>query len=180
MEKKKLNTILIIIGSVLLVVGVVCLTFGIIRTSKPVKIAEFEVSGSTENPSYFDVPPVQGGEEIVGEKEKESEATVEPGVSENDGDVETGVQDNNDGKAIEMNNQDGNLPYVEHQLICLADSKEQAEEVAAACNGRLVEYGYGVATIEIDITVKEFFDNGVYVPKKGQPEVSPNYIQQLD
>ena len=180
MEKKKLNTILIIIGSVLLVVGVICLTVGIVRAVKPKNVIEFNVSAGSENPSYFDVPPIQGGDEIVEDKGGAGKTTEGADVALDDGNVEDGVQNPDNGEVIEMNIQGGNASYVEHQLICLADSKEQAEEVAASCNGRLMEYSYGVATIEIDITVKEFCDKGIYVPKKGQPEVSPNYIQHLD
>ena len=67
--------------------------------------------------------------------------------------------------------------YVEGaELLCLADSKEQAEEIAKLYGIELVEYSYGVATFHTTEDPHEVIERGL---DKGYPELSINGYSQL-
>lgn len=72
--------------------------------------------------------------------------------------------------------------YAFDEVICLADSKEEAERTAYAYSGELMEYAYGVATISLKdspLSVKEAYE---YALDKDLelPYVEPNYITEID
>ncbi len=66
--------------------------------------------------------------------------------------------------------------YAAGEVITLAFSRENAEAIAAAYNGKLKDFGYGVATISLedsDYTVAEAYNAGI--SKSELPAVEPNY-----
>lgn len=73
------------------------------------------------------------------------------------------------------------VDYIRNEVICLADSREQAEMIASAYSGVLTDFSYGIATITLNpdiITVEEAVRLGAD-PDSGYPPVEPNYISQI-
>ena len=62
------------------------------------------------------------------------------------------------------------------ELMCLADSLEQAEEIAAQYSIELVEYRFGVAAFHTDRLPSEVIAEGI---KNGWPELSENHVVQM-
>lgn len=48
--------------------------------------------------------------------------------------------------------------YAEHEVICDAESREEAESIASQISGLLLSWDYGVATIQIEDSVDELLD----------------------
>ncbi len=72
--------------------------------------------------------------------------------------------------------------YVKNEVIALADSREEAEAIAAAYSGELVEYAYGIATISLadsKLSVKEAFEYALD-DELELPLVEPNYITYFE
>lgn len=72
------------------------------------------------------------------------------------------------------------VDYIADTVICLADSEEEAQAVAAAYNGELINFGQGVAEIKLNgnITVSQ----AVSVAQDtsyNMPVVEPNYSVQI-
>ena len=68
--------------------------------------------------------------------------------------------------------QAANGDYVDgKELMCLADSEEQAQAIAKQYNIELVEYSYGVATFHTDDNPNDVIALG---KKLGYPELSLN------
>ena len=66
--------------------------------------------------------------------------------------------------------------YVENQVITLASDQEEAQKIAAAYGGELLDYSFGLATISLedsDFTVVEAFEYGID-PDNAVPAVEPN------
>ena len=69
--------------------------------------------------------------------------------------------------------------YVEHRLICEADSEEKAKKIAERVDGTLVKYAYGIGVIEIEDTVAEALarvDKMVF----NKPAVYPDFKMHAD
>lgn len=73
------------------------------------------------------------------------------------------------------------VDYVPNEVICVTESREHAEEIAAAYSGELTSYEYGVAVInlansEVDITTAYSlaFDKDLNLPA-----VEPNFVYNL-
>lgn len=64
-------------------------------------------------------------------------------------------------------------PYVEHQVLAVADSKSEARKIAQAVGGELISYDNQVAIIQIGITVEEMMKQLEEDPSL--PKVYPNY-----
>lgn len=64
-------------------------------------------------------------------------------------------------------------PYVEHQVLTVADSKREARKIAQAVGGELISYDNQVAIIQIGITVEEMMQQLEEDPSL--PKVYPNY-----
>ena len=69
--------------------------------------------------------------------------------------------------------------YVAGELICLADTREEAEETASLYGIELKEFEYGVAVfmVDKDANLQEIIEKG---KAAGYPELSVNYIYTLD
>ncbi|MBR1671180.1 MAG: S8 family serine peptidase [Butyrivibrio sp.] len=81
-----------------------------------------------------------------------------------------------------MEELDEGSDYVAGEVICLADSREEAERVAYAYSGELLEYSYGVATIslkESPLSVREAFEYSLDENLE-LPFVEPNYITEIE
>ncbi len=79
----------------------------------------------------------------------------------------TGYAVADNGKELEAG-----VDYVDgKELMCLADSREQAEAIAKQYNIELVEYSYGVATFHTDDNPNDVIALG---KKLGYPELSLN------
>lgn len=63
-----------------------------------------------------------------------------------------------------------------NELIALADTREEAEEIAKLYGIELSTYSYGVATYTTDKNVTELMQLG---EEKGYPELSLNHKQEL-
>ena len=72
------------------------------------------------------------------------------------------------------------VDYVSNQIVFLADTREEAEAVARAYYGELVEYEYGVGTVLLtdEVTVAEAVEYSAREDVNMLP-VSPNYISYL-
>ncbi|MBR1670362.1 MAG: S8 family serine peptidase [Butyrivibrio sp.] len=72
--------------------------------------------------------------------------------------------------------------YVSDEVICLADSREEAEKVAYAYSGKLIEYSYGVATISLKDSALSVEDAFEYALDENLelPMVEPNYINEVE
>ena len=71
--------------------------------------------------------------------------------------------------------------YVDGEVICLADSRAEAEAIAEAYHGALSEYAYGVAVISLagsGLTVAEAVAAGAD-PDLNVPAVEPDYINTV-
>ena len=62
------------------------------------------------------------------------------------------------------------------ELMCLADSREEAEAIAAQYGIELVEYRYGVAAFHTDRPPREVIAEGI---ANGWPELSENHVISL-
>ncbi|MDC7294948.1 S8 family serine peptidase [Butyrivibrio sp. DSM 10294] len=72
--------------------------------------------------------------------------------------------------------------YVEDQIIALASGNEEAELIARAYGGELIDFSYGVATISLkdcELTVVEAFQYGIN-PDVSVPAVEPDYLLSFD
>lgn len=70
--------------------------------------------------------------------------------------------------------------YVEGEVIALAESEDEAEEIASLYGGYLKYYSYGVATIELtDKTTKEAVMEAAD-QSNDLPVVWPNYIEEIE
>ena len=102
---------------------------------------------------------------VLSEKEKKrKQSLAEHRVAEAVADMEPGVD------------------YAKDRVICLADSKEEAEQVAQAYGGTLSGFSYGVAVISLadaDITVKEAVELAEDTDNN-LPAVEPDYYTTTD
>lgn len=64
-------------------------------------------------------------------------------------------------------------PYVENQVLAIADSKREAKKIAGEIGGELVSYDNQVAVIQIGITVEEMMQR--LKEDSSLPKVYPNY-----
>lgn len=74
------------------------------------------------------------------------------------------------------------VDYERDEVICLADSLEEAEYAAKAYGGELTDYRYGVATISLsssDLSVAEAFEQALD-PDKDMPVIEPNYLVSIE
>lgn len=62
------------------------------------------------------------------------------------------------------------------EVIALADTLEEAEEIAGLYGIELSSYSYGVATYTTDKSLKELMELGL---ENDYPELTPNYEQEL-
>ena len=62
------------------------------------------------------------------------------------------------------------------ELLCLVDSKEEAQKIADQYGIELVNFGYGVATFHTDQDPNEVIKMGL---EKGYPELSLNGVSKL-
>lgn len=72
--------------------------------------------------------------------------------------------------------------YVEDQVITLASDQAEAEKVAAAYGGELLDYSYGLATISLEdseLTVVEAFEYGIDLDNN-IPAVEPDYLLSFE
>ncbi|MCR5669993.1 MAG: S8 family serine peptidase [Butyrivibrio sp.] len=72
--------------------------------------------------------------------------------------------------------------YVKDEVICIAEDRDHAETIAKAYGGKLKDFSYSVATIDLsesELTVKEAFKIGLD-EENNLPLVSPNYMTKLD
>ncbi|WP_051545386.1 S8 family serine peptidase [Butyrivibrio sp. MC2021] len=73
------------------------------------------------------------------------------------------------------------VDYVSDQVICLADSQEHAEEIAAAYSGELESFEYGVAVIDLadsEVSIETAYSLA-FDTDLNLPAVEPNYIYHL-
>lgn len=72
------------------------------------------------------------------------------------------------------------VDYVEDEVYYLADSREEAEEIADAVHGEIISYAYGVAIVKLqEYSVSEVVYAGIS-KKTNLPAISPNYILSWD
>ncbi len=72
--------------------------------------------------------------------------------------------------------------YVENQVITLASDQEEAQKIAAAYGGELLDYSFGLATISLedsDFTVVEAFEYGIDLDNN-IPAVEPDYLLSFE
>lgn len=72
--------------------------------------------------------------------------------------------------------------YVEDQVITLASDREEAQKIAEAYGGELLDYSFGLATISLedsDFTVVEAFEYGID-PDNAVPAVEPDYLLSFE
>lgn len=62
------------------------------------------------------------------------------------------------------------------ELTALADTREEAEEIAGLYGIELSSYAYGVATYTTDKNIQELIDLGI---ENNYPELTPNYELEL-
>lgn len=70
----------------------------------------------------------------------------------------------------------GNEESLTTELVALADTQEEAEEIAELYGIELNSYSYGVATYTTDKSPQELIELGT---EKGYPALTPNYKQEL-
>ena len=75
-------------------------------------------------------------------------------------------------------NKDGKPTYVEGELICLADSEEEANSIAADYDITVKNFGFGVAVF--DCGDKDIFELIEFGKVHGLKELSVNHIYYLD
>ena len=63
------------------------------------------------------------------------------------------------------------------ELFCLAESEEEAKEIAALYGIELVEFGYGVATFHTEENLNDVIQRGT---ENGWPLLEINHIMSLD
>lgn len=74
------------------------------------------------------------------------------------------------------------IDYVKDEVIFLSETQEHAEEVAAAYDGKLKSFEYGVAVIDLsesDLSVAEAYECSL-VEDAEIPAVFPNYYYQIE
>ncbi len=71
--------------------------------------------------------------------------------------------------------------YVENEVICMADSREHAQQIAEAYSAELKDYSYGVAVIDLSDSPLDVASAFAYALDSGLdlPAVEPNYTMQL-
>lgn len=69
--------------------------------------------------------------------------------------------------------------YVEKEAVFMADSRQEAEDVAEQYGGELIDFEYGVATLQLDKNIDEVISDAV---KNDSIEtaIEPNYIAEID
>ena len=73
--------------------------------------------------------------------------------------------------------------YTEKEAVFLADSRQEAEDVAEQYGGTLVDYEYGVATLQFDKEIEEVITEVAKDDKKSdslETAIEPNYIAEID
>ena len=74
------------------------------------------------------------------------------------------------------------VDYAEDQVIAMADNQAEAEKIAAAYGGELINYSYGLATISLEdseLTVIDAFEYGIN-PDNAVPAVEPNLFMSFE
>ncbi len=80
--------------------------------------------------------------------------------------------------AASMSSMKSDEDYIENQVVYLAESEEEAQQVAECYNGTLVEYEYGVAVAEIKTSVSDAIRVAADT-EIGLPAVYPNIIYKI-
>ena len=73
--------------------------------------------------------------------------------------------------------------YTEKEAVFLADSRQEAEDVAEQYGGTLIDYDYGVATLQFDKAIEEVITEAAKDDTKIasiETAIEPNYIAEID
>ena len=121
-------------------------------------------------------------EELAEEELIEEEVIEEELIEEAIEEPEEFFEESSAADITEVENLSEEKNYAENEVVCLADSIEQAESIAEAYGGELKSFSYGVAVIDLansELTVEEACTN---VPAEVQDSVfvEPNYLFSID